>query len=243
MLPHSLNIIRDYLDNYQPPIGSFDPSAEWEHRYVMWIALRGNAGKSWPGGALNIRRRLGESGRIKLEVDQVTSLRGPGGTGHTRATLTCASDRLSTPQTWEIESEIVNNQGQSVDYTRVKVNGEVASGKIVCRGAAERRMKAPKSFASNWSLFDAVQRLPLDAKPISFDLLEDLELLKPNHRLEYRQSVELKLGERTARLHGFEQIGEGILPYMYWLDEQHRLLFAVGGLRTFLLEPNAEDAL
>jgi len=41
------------------------------------------------------------------------------------------------------------------------------------------------------------------------------------------------------RLHSFEQTGDGILPYSYWLDDQHRLLLAVGGVRTFVWDPSA----
>src|SRR4030042_2905068 len=106
-LPHSLAIISERLENYRPPEEPFDPAGEWEHHYVMWIALRGNAGKSWPGGTLRIRRRLNENGGIDLEINQAAKLRGPGGTSHTKAFATCARDSLSTPLNWEIESEIL----------------------------------------------------------------------------------------------------------------------------------------
>jgi len=42
------------------------------------------------------------------------------------------------------------------------------------------------------------------------------------------------------RLHSFEQTGDGILPYSYWLDDQHRLLAAVGGVRTFIWDPTVK---
>jgi hypothetical protein len=239
MLPHSLDIISDYLGGFQPPDGQFDPNGDWDHRYLMWIALRGPAGKSWAGGALRIRRRAAAGGDVELQVSQMSRLHGGRDVGHTQATVMCARDTLATPRRWEIESAILDEAGKPTPYTQTRVSGEAVRGEIVLRGEGERRIRAPKPLTSNWSLFDAVQRLSPDTHPLSFAMIEDLELVKRRQRIAPRDAVELELGGRRVRLLGFEQIGEGILPYTYWLDEQHRLLFAVGGLRTFLFDPSA----
>jgi hypothetical protein len=37
-------------------------------------------------------------------------------------------------------------------------------------------------------------------------------------------------------LDGFFHVGPGTLPTHYWLDQQHRLLFAIRYYRVFILE-------
>lgn len=117
--------------------------------------------------------------------------------------------------------------------------GEAASRSILLRTQTEHKLRAPNAFTGSWSLFDAVQRLPFEVDPIEFDMLDDLELMKPRQRLVAGPSIEVVLNGRKLRLHSFEQIGEGILPYSYWLDDQHRLLIAVGGVRAFIWDPTA----
>jgi hypothetical protein len=51
-LPQSLRVISESLPGIRLPDGLFDANGEWEHRYSMWIALRGQAGNSWQGGTL-----------------------------------------------------------------------------------------------------------------------------------------------------------------------------------------------
>ncbi len=101
-------------------------------------------------------------------------------------------------------------------------------------------MKAPKAFTGSWLLFDVVQRLSFDTKPIQFDMLDDLERLKSRQRIAPGPTVEITVGGHHLSLHSFEQTGEGILPYCYWLDDQHRLLMAVGGLRAFIWDPTVQ---
>ncbi|MBM4049677.1 MAG: hypothetical protein FJ279_31665 [Planctomycetes bacterium] len=67
-------------------------------------------------------------------------------------------------------------------------------------------------------------------------------MLKPNQRLAYRRSLELPLSDQKVKLHCFEHLGEGILPYEYWLDDQRRLLIAVSGMRAFIFDPTAQVA-
>ena len=244
VLPFSLDIVSDYLAGLSPPDGPFDPQGEWDHRYVMWIALRGQFGKSHKHGALRIRRLVDASG-ARVSISQTTGPLDMGKTGHTTATVTLSlskglADRLATPGKWEIESRILDAAGKPVEYSQTRVTGEVTQGAIVFRGASDRRLKAPKAFTGSWSLFDAVQRLPFDAPPIRFDMLDDLELMKPRQRLAPGPAIEVTLGGRSLKLHSFEQTGDGILPYSYWLDDQHRLLAAVGGVRTFIWDPSAK---
>ncbi len=125
---------------------------------------------------------------------------------------------------WKIDFKVVDPQGKQVPRTAASVSGK----------AEEINMSGP--FSSNWSLFDAVQRLPFDCRPLEFTLMEELELPKPEQRLSPGAAVEVELGGRVVKLRSFEQIGRGILPITYWLDDNQRLLVATGGRRSYLLE-------
>jgi hypothetical protein len=155
---------------------------------------------------------------------QVTNMAGKNGSGRTKTGVTCKADALATPMQWKTDFEVLDPQGRTVPLTAISTSGRSADIKI----------SGPLN--SDWSLLDAVQRLPFDSKPLEFTMLEELELLRPKQRLSAGATAEAELGGRTVKLHSFEQLGRGILPITYWLDENHRLIIAVGGRRALLLE-------
>lgn len=239
--PHrSLNAVAEFLEAFQPPSGAFDPSGTWEHRYAIWLLLpkqRNLATK--PMGALQLRRKPAAGREFQLSVEQ-SAIQQDRTVYHAKAGIRCAADRLATPRQWELETAILERSGQTVKDTAIRRTGRVAGGKIIFEGRAQRSIAAPKQFTSNWSLFDALQRSPdKHSEALTFDLFEELELLKPKHTLKYRLSTDLKLVGRKVRLHCYEEIGEGILPYAWWLDDQHRVVMAIGALRAFLWDPEA----
>jgi flagellar biosynthesis GTPase FlhF len=72
---------------------------------------------------------------------------------------------------------------------------------------------------------EAVQRLPFATpKTGAFDVLEEMELLRPGHKLHFA-------GDRR-----FHHTGPGLLPYEYWLAEDHRLLKRAGTVDAVLLD-------
>lgn len=237
MLPYSLAPLSDALTGMKAPAGTFDSNGEWEHSYIMWNPARAvkNA-ESARAGNLRIRKRLTPDGKIRLQVAQIIQMQGVNGSGKTKATVTCAKDELCTPMTWKIDSEIISPAGKQVHLTATGVTGEADKGNVLLHAEKDMRIKASERLSSNWSLFEAVQRLPFDAGELRFDMLEELELLKPEHRLFPGAGAEVEIGGRMVRLHSFEQLGRGILPMTYWLDDQHRLIVAVNQRRAYLFD-------
>jgi hypothetical protein len=210
--------IRQFLNKFSPPSGSFDPTGAWKQSYTI----------QHTGGELRVESLITHAN----------------GGQQTTATIQCASDALCAPRSWKLESIMRDQAGQEIASTRVVQEATVKDGSIESTlGGRKVNVKTPHPFTSNWSLFAAVQRL--DAKqttPLRFALLEDLDLLKPNQVLAPAGSktVEVADGKQLA-LTGFERIGEGILPYRYWLDNQHRLLFVQSGPRAYLYDPEARS--
>lgn len=234
--PRFLAPLRGALERLHPPQGAFDPAGEWRQTYALYILAPARGAKSEtpsPYGKLVLNRKPAEAGRFQLEVDLAISTRARSGL-RTRATITCAADRLATPHEWQLLSEPVEG-GKPVAGTSVTETGVLRDGAIVRKGRVSHKVAAPGAVTSNWSLFEAVQRLPFDApEPLSFDMLEDLDLYKAGQTLRPAGAVNLELGGREVRLHTFRQIGRGILPTHYWLDDEHRLIAAAGSLRAII---------
>jgi hypothetical protein len=222
-----------------PPDQGFDPEGAWEQTYVILDnAPDRHIRKMRAEGFLRIRRSApGRGGRFVLDVE-LAAQKQRFGSLETKIEMECLPDRLSTPVAWKVGTVSLDAEGKPVEVTRIEESGRVENGTIVRKGRRVHKLAAPPAWTSNWSLFDAVQRLGgREIEPIRFDMLEDLDLVKPNQRLSYWGTAEVELGGKTIRLAGYQQIGEGILPYHYWLDESNRLIFAYGGLRGFLFNP------
>jgi hypothetical protein len=74
-------------------------------------------------------------------------------------------------------------------------------------------------------------------------MLEGLSLVKKQQRLIYRGEYTMKMGSKKLSLHRFDQIGEGILPYEYWLDDKHRLLVVTSMNKAYILDEKAEKTI
>ena len=224
MLPYSLDLLSDCLAGIHVPAEPFDPNGEWTHNYTMWNPARAKSAKSELMGSLRIHRRLTPDGNIRLQVTQITKMAKENGSGRTKAGVTCRADELATPIQWRVDFQIIDPQGKTVPMTAVSVLGKAD------------KLRVSGRHSSNWSLFDAVQRLPFDSRAVEFTMLEELELLRPDQRLSPGVRAEVEIGGRLMKLHSFEHVGRGILPITYWLDDNHRLIIAVGGRRAFLYE-------
>jgi|GEM_PF-2120424 len=237
-LPHSLDLISDYLATYQPPHDAWDPGGDWERRFVVWVPLRGAYGGSWDSGSLRMARARTRSGGADFLVALDLRTWRPACVAGTRSIIHWDKpDSLDGPWQWQSDFELTDASGKRIPDSQVSVNGHFASATMHFKGKHDRTIRTSPKLVNGWMLFDLVQRLPFDAAPMEFDLMEESELLKPRQRLRAGQPVGILLGGRQMTLHCFEQTGEGILPRTYWLDDQHRLLFVTGGFRNYLHDP------
>jgi hypothetical protein len=231
----TLAAVREFLGKFSPPERSFDPHGAWKHGYE--IHLNSSAA---PVGYLEIAR---EGSALSVESAVIQST---GAMQQTKARIICAQDALATPRSWQLESVLLDSAGQPVADTRLAHTATVTGGAIEAQiGKHKRTSKVSPPFTSNWSLFDAAQRLPgKGMSPLRFALIEDLDLLKGNQRLSFAEKTEVSVaGGRQLALTGYERIGEGVLPYHYWVDDQHRLLFVLSGPRAYLYNPEARSAI
>jgi hypothetical protein len=232
--PLTIQALKEYgaFEGFTAP-GSFDPAAAWTHTYRIWLV---GGGRDRDRGSLRIARGAPVNGSLALDV-ALTVKQAAGTTQDTKAKVECRADPLCTPVSWEIASVLLDGDGQPIEATKMEQRAAVGSKGIeVTTGDVTSLRRVPRPFTSNWSLFDAVQRLPGEqTKPLEFALLEDLELVKKGQRLSFREQIEFDFGGGAQTLRGYHQIGEGILPYHYWVDEHGRLLVAISGVRAYIL--------
>ena len=237
--PLSLEFLRDLgaLRDVAAPAEPFDRNGAWTNSYRLWLVQR-NLG----GGCLTVRREPTAGGAVRLHADLAVA-EWSGYVRRTTAVLECAGDALCTPKSWRLDSQCFDIDDKPIAATKLSERGTIADGILEIRfGQRSRKEKVPQPVTSNWSLFDAVQRLPgAKTAPLKFALLEEMDLLKADQRLEFREAKKLKLGDATLQLRGYNQIGRGVLPWQYWVDAQGRLLFAFSGVRAFIRDAKATE--
>lgn len=238
--PLSLEFLRALgaLEGFVAPAGRFDPNGEWEARYRLWMVQ-----SSQGGGCLHLRRQPGDDGvrlRVELAVAEVD-----GYLRRTQADLHCAADALCTPRAWQLSSQSIGFDGRTIPGTELSETGAIRDGVLEVRfGRRSRKQKLPGAATSNWSLFDVVQRLAGEkTRPLTLALLEEMDLVKPGQRLCFREMKDFELGGRKLRLCGYHQVGRGVLPWQYWVDEQGRLLLAFSGVRAWVRDPKASESM
>jgi len=250
------------LDKFSPPTGPFDATGAWRNTYELFMCIGG----ATRVGSLSIERAILGGGLVGLGVRY--EKRAAGGSLVCRADLTCADDVLCTPLSWELESVVLDAAGKPIEDTRLAESASVKGPMIEVSGSGgARRTPLPLPFTLHWSLFDAVQRLGRqDTAETRFTLVDRLNnQVKPGQTLAFRKEtcvdlggtrvweeervplevgavfrpVETREGATPTTLWAYEQFGQGILPIVYWVDQQGRLLFVLSGLIGYVLTPEA----
>ena len=153
-----------------------------------------------------------------------------------KANVLALNDTLTTPLSWTFEDQMLDRERKTIPLTRIEVSAQAEDQHLVLSGGAKKHLRLDRPWTLDFTLFDALQRLSPDKPgPWAFDMFEDFDMLRPNQRLSPCGTVTALLGDKSLRLHGYKQLGRGILPRHYWLDDQRRLLFAIGCHVAYLM--------
>jgi len=233
------------LGTYRPPTGPFNPAGSWRQAYGVYTlaSTRGPAARRV--GELVLSRRAQDAGQVELAVAYTKGL--TGGTQKVTATLhTRADEKLATPRRWSFAIELLDTQGRPVPHAGVeRTHAECRRGVIrIGEGRGARSIPAPGAYTVNWCLFDAVQRLGgKGAGPMEFLLIDHFDQPKPGQSLAFRAEMGIAVaGGKTVPTITYDQLGEGNVPWVYWVDRNGRLLLVVAGLEAYVLESSAPPA-
>ena len=217
----------EFLERFTPPAAAFDPRGAWKQSYAVHLF----ADESGIAGFLELERRPAADGVVLAAATRLSQMNG---FEEQSVTLTCAAGVPAPLRSVKVESVS--------DATRISISGVVRGGSVEwTRAGRTRTTPAPPPLIADWALFDAVQQLKPDARPLEFTLLDDGDLVKPAQRLLYAGETAVKTGGGTLALKCWEQTGYGVLPAHYWVDARGRLLFAVAGQKAYLYDPEARS--
>ncbi len=260
----SLEFISARLMGFRIPKEPFEPNGQWQLDYGVY-SFTSLAQGPVPGGlvgSMTLARKPLQEGEAELTLNYKKN--GPGTVQKVAGKIRCKTDTLATPVQWEYSVEVVDAEGRPYPTSRIAKRAEVSEGRVdVVDDHGTWRLAINGPLAINWALWDAVMRMPRQkAEPIRFTMLDHFDQIKQRQTIALRKSSVVTLGQSRVQeqsgqklekgrigqarrattggeevtLHGFEQLGEGIVPWVYWTDDQGRLLFVIAGLEVYILD-------
>lgn len=210
------------VDKFPRTPAGFEADGNWTNKYRIWTCHGYRESSNEIVGSLEITRRADSAKTfvltVRREVIQTDEL-----TNVIDATIRCRTDRLASPREWKVSSRFMGPDRREISELSNDEEGGIAEGAGQVTG--------------DWCLFEAVQRLAFDKRTsLSFDLIEGMSLSKTGQHLSYRGTFPTKTGAEGRPLHCFSQLGHGILPNEYWLDDRHRLLTVTSMNKAYILD-------
>ena len=228
-------------DKFSPAPKDFQPEGSRVQKYRIWTCHGYRESGNQSVGFLRIDRASADrEGSFALRVERKV-VQTDGLVHATTAKITCLSDQTTSPIEWRLSSLFTGPEGKVRPELGSVESGKISGGVMtVTRSKRKFTRDVSDKLTCNWCLFEAVQKLGFGAgRELAFDLLDGLSVLKTGHRLNYAGSERVALGETQVNLHRFTQIGRGVLPTNYWLDEAHRVLFVCSMNKAYILDDDA----
>jgi len=214
------------LSEFPSSSEDFKPDGNWVNTYRIWTCHGYRESGNDNVGFLRIKRLINSQSSLILKVHQEV-LQTDALVNIVEATIECRNNQLASPIQWKVSSRFRDADGKYISELSSNDNGAAAEGLDRSTG--------------DWCLFEAVQRLKTGKETVlTFDMLEGLSLLKKDQRLSYRGLYPTKIGGKDIPLYCFAQLGNGILPCEYWLDDHHRLLVAASMNKAYIFDEQAE---
>ena len=229
------------VDEFPVTTKGFNPRANWVNTYRIWtchgfretgnqnagfIRIKRLAGKSDATFTLKIHQQLAETDGIVNVID---------------VEIQCQNDLLASPVRWRLSSCFIGPDGRSQDELSIQEKAGIEENVMILQtGSRTLKRKVPSRLTCDFCIFEAVQRMNFDKEiSLSFDMLEGLSLLKQDQKLSYRGAYPMNLGGKNMSLQRFDQLGNGILPCEYWLDNDHRLMAVTSMNKAYILDDQA----
>jgi hypothetical protein len=223
--PYATKPIRGHLRRFSPAEGSLRERRQYSLAYdiIHWSATDSKTGIATNSilGQVVIRRKVAKE---EVVYDIVQQMHVGGVNNFLEAQITCKADDWNSLRAWKLRTYHIGPNGQMDPLSKITEKGDCKSGQIrIDGGQYKYGYTAKNPVVTQWTVLDFLIRKASPALSVTFDLLQDLSLFKPNQSLFYDGPTNLKLkGSQTVTLHTYAQIGEGILPIHYLLDTQGR---------------------
>ena len=157
---------------------------------------------------------------------------------HVKAQVYFSNDALCTPSQWSYNADILDAQGKGMENMRIAKSASISGSKLKVRcSSGVRKYDIDGGVAINWLLFVAVQRLEKNSnKKYEFTMLDHFDQIKKNQQLWYSQSTQVNVGGEETTLHAFDHVGDGIVPWVYWVTSSGQLVCAISGIEAYVAQ-------
>lgn len=231
----SLRRLAYLLPEYAPPpLAGFIPTGKWRQDYTMFLLQPTVARKV---GSFSLQRspRAAQSFMLTVRTRRI------GNSGYSQfqhAEMQCTADTLASPVSWLFETKMALKAADPpylMSGRRRSAN--VTNGTLTIHDKLRAtRTEIHTPYSSEWTLLEAVQRLPGPSmKPVAYTLIDEYDTPQPNHKLAYRAQIHVNLQSGPEPLTGYCDLGRAVVPTVYWIDKHGRLLFVCTGLMIYAL--------
>ncbi len=217
-----------------PPLGEFTPEGSWNQSYAMYVLVPHGARKV---GEFALGRATKDSSGFTLHV-HTRRFSVSGFSQFERAEIQCKNDALASPVSWVFDTKLAQ-EASDPPYLQSgrRRSGAVRDGMLLIGDKMRTYRTALRgAYGNEWTLLEAVQRLPGEqTPPMHYTLIDEYDLLQPGHTLAYRDQVVIPVKDGSLTLHSYCDLGAGVIPTTYWVDEHQRLVFVCTGLQVYAL--------
>ncbi len=247
--PHAIKPIRDHLKRFSPAETPLTKGENYSLTYdiVHWNWVNGRQGTYGNSvlGRVTIERQA-SGDMVVFEVNQRTRIGGMDNFLEVR--IVCEANDLNSVRNWTLNS-YSTAAGRRVGTRELADDGGASptlqlSEKGWCDGGRIRidsdnhgyGFSARNPVVTQWTVMDFLIRKATPASDVTFDLLQDLSLFKPEQSLVYDDVMPISLKDGASlELRSYAQTGQGVLPIHYLLDEQRRPQLVTNSILSWAL--------
>lgn len=235
----SANPFRDVygLADLYPLIGTREPASGAVLKYGMYFG-KGRA----PIATLELKKEHMPDGRIVVDAvydktmhaeDETKPL-----TVHSVTKAAFQFDKsLTAAKAWSLKRAFYAQDGSVVPGTAVEKTVSTGDGSLrIGTGGKTRQIRLKSPAIPGYALFLIFEALPRNGTPFRFTLVEDGDNVKEDQQILYARTLERQWNGKPLKLYEYHHIGAGIMPQIYWTDENGRMLFSWTALTSYVLQ-------
>jgi len=141
-----------------------------------------------------------------------------------KARLTCAPDAPNSIRSWQLHAHHTKADGQVIPSSQLAEVGSLKDGKIQIDGGKYKYEYTPAHpVLTQWTIPDLLLRTASPDIDVTFDLLQDLSIYKPNQSIIYDGRTNVPIANnKKVTLNTYAQTGNALLPTHYLVDNKNR---------------------
>jgi len=218
--PCAIEPVTGYLSNFTPLSGE-NMNGDFTAHYLL-VAWMGAAEKSknTPMGSMDVTFNDRQCQTIEMRNGRGT-VAAPGSIVKTTMQLT--GENNTTTQ-WTLESQVEDRD----HVTFIEVGQWDGTTMNVEAKSWSRQMTTSHPLIHRWALLPLLASGSIKEAPLVFDMLDD-SALRPNQTLSYKGRIDVPVEDGEVMMDSYAQIGEGIVPIHYLVDDKGQVqLITIG---------------